>query len=182
MKYHLLGTLAILITVFGNTTTSVQADTSISAPDLPASQSSPVNPTPSSTSSPVLSKLEQAIYHRVNLYRMSLDLPPLIVDPVICAQAKVHSERMAKTRTMSHDGFRERVESVAQQIPYRSAAENLATNMGQQEPDAVAVQGWIESPGHHRNMIGRFDLTGISVVQNDKGEYYFTQIFVRKRK
>lgn len=181
MKYHLFGTLGILAAVFGITAIA-QADISITAPSTPIVQPSPVNTTPKSTSTPVLSQIEQAIYHRVNLYRMSLDLPPLVIDPVICAQARAHSEEMAKTRKMSHDGFRERVESVAQQIPYRSAAENLAVNAGHQVPDEVAVQGWIESPGHHRNMIGRFDLTGISVVQNDKGEYYFTQIFVRKRK
>jgi uncharacterized protein YkwD len=182
MKYYLLGTLGVLTAVLGITATA-QADLSIMNPDRPTtSQSSPIDAIPKSTANPALSKLELAVYNRVNLYRMSLDLPPVVIDPVISAQARKHSEEMAKTGIMSHDGFRERVDSVAQQIPYRNAAENLATNAGFQEPDVAAIQGWIESPGHHRNMIGRFDLTGISVVQNAKGEYYFTQIFVRKRK
>jgi uncharacterized protein YkwD len=29
-------------------------------------------------------------------------------------------------------------------------------------------------------MIGRYNLTGIGVAQSAQGEYYFTQIFVRK--
>jgi uncharacterized protein YkwD len=179
MKYHLLGTLSVLTIVLG-ITTSAQADMSTNTPNLPASQSNLASP-PQSTANPAVTSLELSIYHQVNLYRQSLDLPPLVIDPVISAQARAHSEEMAKTGSMNHDGFRERVDSVAKTITYRSAAENVATNMGYKQPDLVAIQGWIESPGHHRNMIGRYNLTGIGVVQDAKGEYYFTQIFIRER-
>jgi uncharacterized protein YkwD len=180
MKYHILGTLCVLTAVLGITTT-VRSDTSIPESSTAVSQPHPVDTVPQSNATPAMSELESAIYNRVNLYRMSLDLPPLIIDPVISAQAKAHSEDMAKTGNMSHDGFRERVDSVAKTITYRSAAENVATNMGFKEPDVEAIQGWIDSPGHHRNMIGRYNLTGIGVTKNVKGEYYFTQIFIRER-
>jgi uncharacterized protein YkwD len=181
MKYHILGTLCALTAVFGIATT-VQADDIIPEQSPAVSQPSPATTFPTANSTPAISEIESAIYNRVNLYRMSLDLPPLVIDPVISAQAKAHSQAMARTGNMSHDGFRERVDSVAKTISYRSAAENVATNMGYKQPDVVAIEGWIESPGHHRNMTGRFDLTGIGVVQDAKGEYYFTQIFIRKLK
>ena len=72
------------------------------------------------------------------------------------------------------------MDTVAETITYQSAAENVAFNKGYIQPDATAVKGWLDSPGHHQNILGRYNLTGIGVAQNAKGEYYFTQIFVRK--
>lgn len=126
------------------------------------------------------SNLEKSVFEQINRYRALKNLPPLTVDPAVAAIAKRHSDEMARTGNMSHEGFSERAESVAKTIVYRTTAENVAYNMGYAKPDAAAIQGWIESPGHHKNLIGRFDLTGVGVSKNAKGEYYFTQIFVRK--
>jgi uncharacterized protein YkwD len=181
MKDYFFGTLGVLAIGLGLATTA-QADLPPDISNHSGGQVSHVSIGPKSTAKPAVSDLELAIYKQVNQYRQSMDLPPLVIDPVISAQAKAHSLEMAKKGSMNHDGFRERVDSVAQTIAYRSAAENVATNMGFERPDTVAIEGWIESPGHHRNMIGRYDLTGIGVVQDAKGEYYFTQIFIRKLK
>jgi uncharacterized protein YkwD len=181
MKYDFLGTLGVVAAVLGIAATA-QADLQTDMQNSHLDRSSQVASSPKATAKPTVDELESAIYNQVNLHRMSLDLPPLVIDPVISAQAKAHSLAMAKTGSMNHDGFRERVDSVAQTISYRSAAENVATNMGYDRPDTVAIEGWIESPGHYRNIIGRYDLTGVGVVQDAKGEYYFTQIFIRKLK
>ena len=178
MKYLLLGTLTVLTTSLCLTATIARSDMNNNSPSTPAQ----VPSKPVATAPPVmLNSIELAIYNRVNQYRQTLDLPPLEIDPIISVQAKIHSQEMAKTGNLSHDGFQGRVESFARVIPYRNAGENIATCIGFARPDEVVVQGWIESEGHHRNMIGRYDLTGIGVVQNNKGEYYFTQIFVRQR-
>jgi uncharacterized protein YkwD len=128
-----------------------------------------------------MNPLELSIHDRVNQYRQAQNLPPLTFDPTISAQARAHSVKMATTSHLSHDGFKERVNVVSRTIAYRGAAENVAYNMGHTHPDDTAVKGWIKSPGHQRNMVGSYDLTGIGVAQNDKGEYYFTQIFISKR-
>lgn len=127
-------------------------------------------------------QLELKVNQQVNQYRKSRNLPPLTLDNRITQQARLHSQRMAsKSVSFSHDGFEQRVNAIARQIPLSSAAENLAYNQGYSDPVTVAVQGWIKSPGHHKNMIGNFNLTGIGVAKNAQGEYYFTQIFVLKR-
>ncbi|WP_373542346.1 CAP domain-containing protein [Chamaesiphon sp.] len=187
MKDRFLGTLCVLATVISMTATTAHADiSSTSFPnsgsvaaddDEPAQHQATTNPP---TPAPAMNSLELATYNLVNKYRQSRNLPPLVADPEISAQAKAHSEQMARSGSMSHDGFNERVTSVAKTIVYRSAAENVAYNMGYGQPDLVAVKGWIESPGHQHNMVGRYDLTGIGVAKNAKGEYYFTQIFIRK--
>ncbi|MCY7336127.1 MAG: CAP domain-containing protein [Chamaesiphon sp.] len=191
MKYHFLGTFGALATVIGIAATTVRADVSFSIPSgADSGQESPpstAGSTPNqanrnlqSTRTPAMNSSELTTYNLVNRYRQSRNLPPLVADPAISAQAKAHSEEMARSSTMSHDGFNQRADSVSKTIVYRSAAENVAFNAGHGQPELVAVKGWIASPGHQRNMRGQYDLTGIGVAQNAKGEYYFTQIFIRK--
>jgi len=191
MKYLFLGTFGALATVIGITATTARADVSFSIPSGAdsgqESQSSTAGSTPNqahrnlqSTPTPVMNSLELTTHNLVNRYRQYRNLPPLAVDPAISAQAKAHSEEMARSSNMNHDGFNQRAELVSKTIVYRSVAENVAFNAGHGQPDLVAVKGWIASPGHQRNMLGQYDLTGIGVVQNAKGEYYFTQIFIRK--
>jgi uncharacterized protein YkwD len=187
MKYHFLGTFCVCLTVIGVTatahadlSTSIPTNRSIGLPNISSPASSQLYGNRQSKLTAAMNSLELATFTQVNQYRQSQNLPPLVCDPAISAQAKAHSEAMARTGSLSHEGFNERVDSISATITYQSAAENLASNLGYAQPDLIAVQGWIDSPGHHHNMVGRYDLTGIGVAKSAKGEYYFTQIFVRK--
>ncbi|MBE9095831.1 CAP domain-containing protein [Tychonema sp. LEGE 07203] len=127
-----------------------------------------------------LADLEKTVNQQINQYRASKNLPPLTVDPRITKQARIHSENMASGKVkFSHDGFEGRVKAIS--IPYQNVAENVAYNMGYSDPARNAVDGWIKSDGHRKNIEGQFNLTGIGIAKNAKGEYYFTQIFVRSR-
>lgn len=126
--------------------------------------------------------LEQATYQQVNQYRRTRNLPPLKLNARISQEARIHSQRMAaKITPFSHQGFEERVKALAAVLPFQKAGENLAVNRGYNNPVAMAVRGWIDSPGHRKTMEGDFNLTGIGVVQNRVGEYYFTQIFLKQQ-
>ena len=128
-----------------------------------------------------LNALEQSIHQQVNAYRQSRDLPPLTLDDRISEQAKIHSQAMASGKVpFSHEGFEQRVKAIAKSISYRSAAENVAFNQGFSDPATQAVQGWLKSPGHLKNIEGDFDLTGVGVIKNAQGEFYFTQIFIKR--
>lgn len=143
---------------------------------------SPTNINPlhvQNTPNPSLTSLEQSTHNQVNEYRRSLNLPPLELDIRISEQARLHSQAMASGKyPFSHQGFEQRVEAIASTISYRSAAENVAYNQGYTDPVTVAVKGWIDSPGHQKNMVGNFNLTGIGIAKNAQNEYYFTQIFI----
>jgi len=129
-----------------------------------------------------LTSLEKSVYQKVNQYRKSKKLPPLKLDSAINQQARKHSEAMAKGKVpFSHDGFDNRVKAIAKSLDYRSAGENVAFNQGYPKPDQQAVEGWIKSTGHRKNMEGNFDTTGIGVSKNAEGEYYLTQIFIKRR-
>lgn len=173
MKHYLLNILSIATTLLGIATT---AQASLNTPQ-PNCSSIHIESQPQIIAHLELNSLELSVYDRINQYRQSLNLQPLGIDPVVSAQARAHSEEMARTGNFKH-----RVESSAQKLAYPIAAENIATSRGYRQPDLIAVQDWIASPKHQRNAVGRYNLTGIGVAQNAKGEYYFTQIFIYKQK
>jgi uncharacterized protein YkwD len=118
----------------------------------------------------------------INQHRASQGLAPLASNATIAKQAKQHSQNMATGKVpFGHDGFDQRAKEIGKEIPIASAGENVAYNRGASDPAQRAVQGWLNSPGHRRNIEGNFSLTGIGVSRNSKGEIYFTQIFIRKQ-
>lgn len=139
----------------------------------------PRNPRMTPRSASPLSDVEQSIIKQINNYRASKKMPPLQWNPAIAQQARQHSQQMAaKQVPFGHQGFRQRVQVLSQKIAYRAAAENVAFNSGYRDPAAQAVQGWLKSPGHRKNIEGQFNLTGIGVSRGKRGEYYLTQLFV----
>lgn len=172
MNRYLLSILSIAITLVGITTIA-QASPNTPKPNCSIVQT---KSQPQLIALIVMNSLELSVFERINQYRQSLNLPTLRIDPVVAAQARAHSQEMARTGNFKH-----RVESSAQKLTYPSAAENIATSRGYRQPDLIAVQDWIASPKHHRNAVGRYNLTGIGVAQGAKGEYYFTQIFIYKQ-
>lgn len=150
--------------------------------DVPSSAISKRLPIHVAQTSPTNSvdAIEKAVYNQVNQYRASRGLPPLSTNTRMSEQARLHSQNMASGKVaFGHQGFAGRVTAVA--IAYSSAAENVAYNQGYRDPATVAVQGWIKSTGHRQNMESNFNLTGIGVATNAKGQYYFTQMFIRSR-
>jgi uncharacterized protein YkwD len=94
-------------------------------------------------------------------------------------QARLHSAAMAAGRTsLGHAGFDDRVAALRRVMTFQRTAENVAFNQGHREPAAEAVRGWLTSRAHRENIEGPYELTGVGVVSNAKGEVYFTQIFV----
>lgn len=128
-----------------------------------------------------LTPMEQAFFQQINQYRASQGMPALTLDSAITQQARIHSQDMANGRVpFGHQGFDQRVKAIGKSIPYRAAAENVAYNMGYKDPTTQAVSGLLKSPGHLKNIRGQYNLTGVGVTKNAKGEYYFAQVFVRK--
>jgi uncharacterized protein YkwD len=112
----------------------------------------------------------------VNAYRGKKGLPKLEMNPIMSAEAQTHSENMAAHRTsFGHSGFQSRVKRITAKIDGMQAwAENVA--MGSTTAKEV-VENWLKSPMHRQNIEGRYNLTGIGVAADRKGNLYFTQIF-----
>eukprot|EP01029_Cantina_marsupialis_P005409 TRINITY_DN15856_c0_g4_i1.p1 TRINITY_DN15856_c0_g4~~TRINITY_DN15856_c0_g4_i1.p1 ORF type:complete len:389 (-),score=85.10 TRINITY_DN15856_c0_g4_i1:248-1414(-) len=114
-----------------------------------------------------------------NEYRKSKGLPPCLWDGGIAIISEKHSVDMAEGKVpFGHQGFNARVDK----FPFvtRTAAENVAMNQGHGDPATCAVEGWIKSKGHEKNLRSRNDLCGIGVYRNAQGAYYLTQMFASK--
>ncbi|MBF2067125.1 MAG: CAP domain-containing protein [Calothrix sp. C42_A2020_038] len=124
--------------------------------------------------------IEQSILNQINQYRASKGMSPLVRNTKIDEQARIHSKNMAEGKVpFGHQDFSNRVKSIG--ISYNGAAENVAYNQGSQDPATQAVQGWIKSQGHRKNIEGNYSQTGIGVASNSKGEIYFTEIFINNK-
>jgi len=138
-----------------------------------------------SGSEPVYGKTEmpaditKSILDYVNEYRHSKGLSLLQSLDIASKQAYIHSKEMANRETgFGHEGFDQRMQNIKQNIGWITAsAENVA--YGQLSAKEV-VKGWLNSPGHKKNIEGNYSFTGIGVYKDRKGIIFFTQIFLRK--
>ncbi|MBO3460007.1 CAP domain-containing protein [Aetokthonos hydrillicola Thurmond2011] len=140
------------------------------------------NPIPSVPSNRIAlsTTLEKSVFNEINRFRVSHGLRKLSLNASISRQARIHSLNMAKGKVpFSHQGFIRRVNSIP--IGYSGAAENLAFNQGYNDPANEAIIGWLNSPGHRENIEGNYNLTGIGVATNSKGEVFLTQLFMRTK-
>jgi len=99
----------------------------------------------------------------VNAERQKRGLPPLSIDRAAQAAALVQARRMAKAGEMKHligfrDNFAKRVKASDVKLP---AAENIAAGQATAE---AAMDAWIRSPSHMRNMMGSFTGVGVAVA------------------
>jgi uncharacterized protein YkwD len=122
---------------------------------------------------------EQILYY-VNEFRKENGQLPLAMNKDMVETAAIHSTAMAKgTVAFGHDNFDLRFKYVASKLGGINAfAENVA--MGVLDARQV-VDGWIHSPGHRKNMLGNYNLTGIATATAANGTIYFTQIFAHRQ-
>ncbi len=89
---------------------------------------------------------------RINRHRVAIGCRALVWDDRLAAVARSHSADMARRGFFSHtnpegrDPF-DRLRAAG--VRYRAAAENIAEG---QATGREVYQGWIESPGHRRNI------------------------------
>jgi uncharacterized protein YkwD len=123
--------------------------------------------------------MEQALFLRVNEYRTAHHLSQIAWDPRISEVARQHSKAMAEGRApFGHDGFSHRLKLIA--LSYRAASENVAANVGYDQPDSQAMSDWLSSSGHRQNLEGHYSRTGIGIACTAEDECFFTQIFIRE--
>jgi uncharacterized protein YkwD len=129
------------------------------------------------------SALERRVFERVNAYRVTKDLAALAWNDEVAAAARRHSAGMAAGRVpFGHAGFQARIEALDKRAPWTGVAENVYMMSDRGDPAASAAAGWIDSPGHRKNIEGPFDQTGVGVARSASGRLYFTQVFIEARR
>jgi uncharacterized protein YkwD len=122
--------------------------------------------------------IESEILSYVNEDREQHGLASLKMNPDESAIAAKHSRDMATGKVpFGHTGLDARAKAIRKLLgQLSSVGENVASGpMSARE----VVDGWLNSPGHKRNIEGDFTLTGIGYARDKKGNIFFTQIFSR---
>ena len=126
--------------------------------------------------------LEMQCFNEVNRLRVSRGLSPLAFSEDLLLVARGYSRRMAEEKFFSHNDpqgqtVKERVTGA--KIKWRVLGENLAYSNGYINPVAVSLSGWMDSPGHRRNLLDRaWRQTAIGAWIKSDGTVYFTEIFL----
>lgn len=122
--------------------------------------------------------LQNDVLVHINEYRHRHGLAALKMDRNLITEAKQHSIDMATHRMpFGHKDFAKRIAHLHARINNSGAgAENVAYNY---KDARTLVQQWVLSPGHKRNIVGNYNLTGIGVARDHQGKIYYTQVFLR---
>ena len=133
-------------------------------------------------------RLGREILKYTNEYRRSKGLPACAWEPAVYTVCCRHSEQMAAHKKgFDHNGFSARIAS----LPFQpvSSGENLFKSNGIGDTESAggiasvahaAVDGWIHSPGHEKNLRGPYTHCAIGIAKGSDGTIYATQIFVHK--
>ncbi|HXG92606.1 MAG TPA: CAP domain-containing protein [Blastocatellia bacterium] len=127
--------------------------------------------------------LEQQCLNEVNRVREAHGLAPLEFSERLLEVARDYSRRMAEENFFSHtdpegNTVRQRVDRA--NIRWRMIGENLAYSKGYISPVAASMTGWMDSPGHRRNILDpNYRLSAIGAWVSANGTVYFTEIFLR---
>lgn len=163
MKTNLLKSIAVLALVFSMTSCSSPEEALIESVEV-------INVYE-------YNETEARVLNLINQHRASLGLNTLERINHISYKSSQHSEYMVDTNDVGHANFGERQNNMHQALGALKVGENVAFNYS--SPESV-VQAWLNSAGHKASIEGDYTHFGISVRQNDLGQKYYTNMFIKK--
>jgi len=126
--------------------------------------------------------VERRALEGVNTLRAERGLSKLKYHEGLTIAARDYSGKMSRLDFFSHTGadgstLQDRAETHG--LKYRSIAENLHRSRGYDDPVPIALDGWMKSRGHRKNMLhDDYTHTGIGVAIDEDGRTFFTQLFM----
>jgi uncharacterized protein YkwD len=129
---------------------------------------------------------EKSAFLIINKMRIQAGREPLAWSDELAAVARLHSQNMAEFKFFSHRGLDNKlVSDRADQLmvgKWRSIGENIAFNRGYADPVEKAVELWLDSPEHRRNLMDTtWHESAIGVAKAADGSVYFTQVFLTRK-
>ncbi|WP_422091089.1 CAP domain-containing protein [Tenacibaculum ovolyticum] len=121
--------------------------------------------------------IEIEILNLVNNHRVANGYATLDKLQAIKSQTNNHTNYMIEKEKISHDFFFERKEYLNKNVNSKSVAENVA--YGYSSASSV-LNAWLKSKNHKKNIEGDFTHFEITAKQDLKGNWYYTNIFVKK--
>ena len=111
----------------------------------------------------------------VNDHRLSIGKALLIRNSTADKLAAEHANYMTSKKEVNNDNFESRWEALEQKVNAQEISENIGFDVSAQKAmDACLNNIWLKV-----NVEGDYTHTGIAVKKDEKGNYYYTQIFYR---
>jgi uncharacterized protein YkwD len=128
--------------------------------------------------------VEQRVFEILNSQRAANGLEPLVWSDEVAVVARLHSENMAAEKFFSHRGsdgsmvndraFRKGL------FNWTAIGENIAFLRGFPNPEQKAVENWMNSPAHKKNLLSsNWTESAVGVAITADGTYYLTQVFIK---
>ena len=134
----------------------------------------------------IVKTYERSAFEQMNAERAAMGLSRLEWSDELADLARWHSHDMAERKYFSHrskDGTT--VDGRADVLGiggWRAIGGNIAFLRGYDDPVAMAIQNWLLSPSHRKNMLsGVWRESAIGVAVSDDGAVYFTQVFLTRK-
>lgn len=128
--------------------------------------------------------IERRAFEQTNLVRKQNGLEPFVWDSALWRLARTHSENMSRQNFFSHstpDGMQLKERVRAAGVRYQVIAENIAFNMGYDDPGAFAVERWMVSPKHRANILyAGFTTMAVGTFVAADGSVFLTQMFITR--
>ncbi|HEX8734690.1 MAG TPA: CAP domain-containing protein [Pyrinomonadaceae bacterium] len=128
---------------------------------------------------------EREIFDLINQERSKKGLGELNWDADLSRLARAYSQKMARENFFSHyDGVGKAVDDRAKEMRIKGwskIGENLFFCEGYDNPNALAVRGWMKSPSHRDNILDPdYTDSGIGIAVATSGRIYVTQVFIER--
>lgn len=130
--------------------------------------------------------LERKVFALLNDQRRAQGLTELEWNDDVAAVARMHSQNMAEEKFFSHRGSDgSMVDTRADRVglgEWRTIGENIAYMRGYDDPAALAVEKWMESTAHRKNLLGpNWKESAVGVAITSDGTCYMTQVFLLRK-
>ena len=128
--------------------------------------------------------LEKQLIELINKERKKEGLSALKEWTVLTKIARKHSQNMAaKKVAFGHDGFDDRFDESRKKGSVKKFGENVAYSYNVKNPLQTAVQSWMNSSSHRKNILNKeYTETGIGIAYDKKGKFFVTQLFSKRTK
>lgn len=118
---------------------------------------------------------ENNLYESLNTYLLSNNLNELTISPEATQVAFDHTKHMIATNSLHHQNFSNR-QSYFNSLGFHGVRENVAKGIDNAND---LIHAWLQSPYHREAIESNNTHTGISVLKNEGGMYFITQIYLK---
>tara|TARA_R110002072_G_scaffold260722_9_gene419285 strand:+ start:6092 stop:6604 length:513 start_codon:yes stop_codon:yes gene_type:complete len=118
---------------------------------------------------------ESSLLQTINEYLISINQIELTLSPEANQIAFEHTKHLIESNALHHNNFPDR-QNYFLSLGFTGVKENVAMGINSA---SHLLQAWLQSPLHRQAIEANNTHTGISILKNENGIYFITQIYLK---